>query len=154
MITAKEGNLLDSGCDIICHQVNCKGVMGSGLAKQVKEKFPEVYNCYLQSCSKKAPSQLLGHVDIVVICNKKPFGVANLYAQDGYGTDKQYTDYKALESCLNQVKLCADCHTESCRIGLPYKLGCGLAGGNWEIVYNIINKVFEQSKHQVEIWRI
>ena len=25
---------------VVCHQVNCMCVMGAGLAKQVKEKFP------------------------------------------------------------------------------------------------------------------
>ena len=37
MVTFHNGNILDSGADIICHQVNCRGVMGSGVAKQIKE---------------------------------------------------------------------------------------------------------------------
>ena len=47
MITYKNGNLLESGCDIICHQVNCQKVMGSGIAKQIREKWPIVYYDYL-----------------------------------------------------------------------------------------------------------
>lgn len=31
---------------VVCHQVNCKGVMGAGLAKQIREKHPEVYEAY------------------------------------------------------------------------------------------------------------
>lgn len=31
---------------IICHQVNCKGVMGAGLAKQIRDKWPDVYDRY------------------------------------------------------------------------------------------------------------
>ena len=27
-------------------------------------------------------------------------------------------------------------------MGIPYGLGCGLAGGDWNVVYNIINDVF------------
>lgn len=38
MIKTIEGNILDAEEDIICHQVNCKGVMGAGLAKQSKSK--------------------------------------------------------------------------------------------------------------------
>ena len=34
----KIGNLLDAPVDYICHQVNCQGRMGSGIAKQIKAK--------------------------------------------------------------------------------------------------------------------
>ena len=40
MIKIFEGDLLESGANFICHQVNCQGVMGSGVAKQIKEQFP------------------------------------------------------------------------------------------------------------------
>lgn len=36
------GDILKSKADIICQQVNCKGAMGAGLAKQIKEKYPKV----------------------------------------------------------------------------------------------------------------
>ena len=42
MLIYVKGNLLDKQWDIFCHQVNCKGVMGSGIAKQIAEKYPEV----------------------------------------------------------------------------------------------------------------
>jgi len=31
------------------------------------------------------------------------------------------------------------------RVGLPYKLGCGIAGGEWERVRAIIDAVFAKS---------
>ena len=40
------GDLLESGCDYICHQVNCQGVMGSGIAKSIREKWPVVFEKY------------------------------------------------------------------------------------------------------------
>lgn len=45
-VVIKEGNVFDSDADIICHQVNCQGVMGSGVAKEVRERYPEVYYAY------------------------------------------------------------------------------------------------------------
>ena len=39
MIMEKRGNLLESTEDFIAHQVNCKGVMGAGVAKQIKNKI-------------------------------------------------------------------------------------------------------------------
>ena len=52
MIHHVKGNLLDSNCDYICHQVNCQGVMNSGVAKQIREKWPEVYESYVNFYNK------------------------------------------------------------------------------------------------------
>ena len=46
MVEIVEGNLLESKCNIICHQTNCQKVMGSGIAKQIREKWPKVYEDY------------------------------------------------------------------------------------------------------------
>ena len=64
-----------------------------------------------------------------------------MFGQYGYGNDKQYTDYKALEESLENMLFLIRPFKKS--IALPYKLGCGLAGGDWNIVYKIIEKVFE-----------
>lgn len=36
--------------DIICHQTNCKGVMGAGIAFQIKRTYPEVFKKYKEFC--------------------------------------------------------------------------------------------------------
>ncbi len=46
MIKIIEGNLFDSQADILCHQCNCQGVMGSGVAAEVKKQYPQVYKAY------------------------------------------------------------------------------------------------------------
>ena len=45
-----DGNIFDCTENIIVHQTNCQGVMGSGIAKQVKERYPEVFNAYYHYC--------------------------------------------------------------------------------------------------------
>lgn len=37
------GNLFDSKADVLCHQVNTYGVMGAGIALEVRKRFPGVY---------------------------------------------------------------------------------------------------------------
>jgi len=49
----KNGNLLDAPELMKVHQVNCKGVMGGGIAKQIKERYPLVYKTYLNLCKKE-----------------------------------------------------------------------------------------------------
>ena len=34
-----KGNLLEADVDVIMHQVNCKGVMGAGVARQIRQKL-------------------------------------------------------------------------------------------------------------------
>ena len=40
------------------------------------------------------------------------------------------------------------------RIAMPYRIGCGLAGGDWRIVEKIISSEFERFTGTVELWDI
>lgn len=48
-----EGNILDCDKDIIVQQVNCQGVMGGGLAKQILMRYPEVPKEYKKYWAKR-----------------------------------------------------------------------------------------------------
>jgi len=112
MITYHNGDILDSGASIITHQVNCQGVMGAGLAKQIRDRYPSVYTRYHDFCCKfiendsLATDDLLGFSYFTSINNDVdlPF-IVNCFAQDGYGKDAVQTDYEALKECLNNTKL-------------------------------------------------
>ena len=65
MIAIINGNLLDSNCDYICHQVNCQGKMNSGIAKSIREKWPVVYANYMAKYFNMLPELLLGDIQIV-----------------------------------------------------------------------------------------
>ena len=55
MIKVIDKNLFNSTANFIVHQVNCQGVMGSGVALQVAEIYPHVeqeYMKYLRYCKK------------------------------------------------------------------------------------------------------
>lgn len=75
--------------------------------------------------------------------------IANLYGQLNIGTNKQQTDYKALQKAIQDFyKQLSEIIpqkngynlSESLRIAFPKNMGCGLAGGNWDIVEKIIIK--------------
>jgi O-acetyl-ADP-ribose deacetylase (regulator of RNase III) len=143
MIKEVKGNILEAPEDVICHQVNCMGVMGGGLALQIKNKYPEVYpayKAYCKGCKDSNPKNLLGEVQTVPVYDGKI--IANLFGQFDYGRDKLYTDYEALKESLEGILNIATLYSSD-SIALPYKLGCGLAGGDWNIVYNIIEEVFD-----------
>lgn len=47
----KDGDLFDSGADILVNTVNCVGVMGKGIALEFKRRFPEYYADYRKACN-------------------------------------------------------------------------------------------------------
>ena len=53
MIVFKSGNLFDSECQTLVNTVNCIGVMGAGIAKQYKQKYPEMFGEYKLACNNK-----------------------------------------------------------------------------------------------------
>jgi len=141
-----KGDVLELKADIICHQVNCQGVMEAGLAKQVADQYPIVKKKYKELCSQKSPSELLGTFQLVYVAENR--AIANIFGQMFYGNDgKLYTNYEAFRSALKSL---ADQHPGK-SVALPYGIGCGLAGGDWNTVYNIIREVFANDDRKVFI---
>lgn len=138
-----KGNLLDTHCKLIAHGVNCQGQMQSGVAKALYEKWPKVKEEYLKMSKVwDCPDSLLGSVNFVDIQRRyDKIIVANCFTQQNYGYDGQiYLNYQALEFCFSDINL--HCLTEGIlEIAMP-KIGCGLAGGNWEKVKEIIKEEF------------
>ena len=132
----------------ICHQVNCRGVMGAGLAKQIKEKWPWIYDIYKRTCDSNIPRNLLGTSEF--IRGNDMVYIVNMYAQIDYGRDKCYTDYKAFKYCLMEIAKNVD--KEKDIIRFPYKIGCGLAGGDWNIIQKLIYEIL--GEYNVEFYTL
>lgn len=143
MIIHKIGNVLDQrDTDFICHQVNCKGVMGAGLAKQIKHLLtPEQFAAYQKVCKEKG-DKMLG--EIQMLKSKDGRTIINAFGENiptGTGCD---TNYKALFECTETIKEFAEEHKID--IAIPGFIGCGLAGGDWNFVYHVIfEKLFQDS---------
>lgn len=146
------GNILGSKENIICQQVNCRGVMGAGLAKQIRDMWPVVYHQYYKECQMIDQESLLGSCSFVNIGNNKY--VANIFSQLDYGRNKNklYTDYNALKRGLEHVKENATLNNYS--ISIPYGIGCGLANGNWNKVLFIIEQIFLNFENKVRIYKL
>lgn len=141
MIKHIKCNIFESGADVILHQVNCQGVMGSGVAKQVKEKYPKAYWTYKMLCdATRHKDDLLGEVQVVQ--GDDGVFIANLFAQENYGYDgKRYTDYIALIECFRRI--CSYPVFDGRTIAIPYLMGCRRGGGDWDIVYRFIEEAFQ-----------
>lgn len=137
---------------VVCHQVNCMGVMGAGLAKQIKDRFPDVFKIYKERCSiwRNNPQANLGHVQFCATPDGNGYVVANIFGQMSYGTDKRQTSYGALRAGLRRVSEAFPNGT----IRIPYGMGCGLGGGDWDIVLSIIQSEMVSNGVNVEIWKL
>ena len=136
-INVIDANIFTCSENIIVHQTNCQGVMGHGIAKQIKQKYPEVFNGYYHHCKTTMAKELLGTA-LICECNDGKY-IANIFGQFSYGEGLQ-TDYDMLQKGLEEVKEFAEQHNLT--VAIPYKIGCGLANGDWNIVSDIINKTF------------
>lgn len=134
-VTELNCDILEADVDVICQQVNCRGVMGAGLAKQIAKKWPEVKEQYIEYCKSKTQPELLGDIQTVEVDNGKK-KVCNVFGQFSYGRDRQYTDYKALKRAIEKVNQTFEGKT----IAFPHGFGCGLAGGDWDVVQMFIEE--------------
>lgn len=168
MVKVIEGSLFDSKADFIVHQVNCQGVMGSGVAEQVAAEYPHVereYLKYLRYCKKNhisplgtvqyVPNQVwaIGFVDTMKNNRIEPCCdfqyIVNLFGQNDYGIGLQ-TDYNALEKAFKDIY--AKAIKINATVAMPYKISCVRGGGDWNVVYPLICKVFDGVN--VELWKL
>lgn len=154
MITIHEGDLLSSQCDVICHQTNCVGLMGSGIAKAIRAEYPEAYDALSKRYDSHRGAATLGECDFVpVVRDNNIKYVVNCYGQYScYPRNQVHTNYAALQNCFDLIK--EKFAGTGYIIGFPYKIGCGLAGGDWDIVYSMIEKNFAGDEWRIEIWRL
>ena len=74
--------------------------------------------------------------------------ILNLYTQLNYGYDgKCYTNYDALKEVLEYIST----YYNNKIIAIPYLMGCHRGGGDWNVVYKMIEEVFGDSDCEVLI---
>lgn len=118
--------------DIICHQVNELSVMGAGLALQIKNKYPRVFEAYIKHCNE----QCLGKIQLVGINPEQ--AICNMFSQRGISRSCRTTDYDLFEQCISKLAKYAKENNKT--VAIPYGIGCGLAGGDWKVVSKLIEK--------------
>ncbi len=128
-------NPLGEDSKLIIHVVNDMGAMGAGVAKALFSKWYDVRKRYLEWYEKN--NQLnLGTIQAIKV--EKNIVVINMVAQHkiGYENNLPPIRYDALTQCIIKVQNLAKKYTAS--VHIPYNMGCGLAGGKWDVVEDII----------------
>jgi len=140
MITKVKGSVLDA-TGFIVHCVNCQGVMGSGVAKAIRERWPIVFDRYEKVSAPYLESGsnplMLGKIQMVEVGNTQV--VVNLFGQLNYGGGggTRYMSYDAFDTGFKTFASHFVGEKEKVAVNFPL-LGAVLAGGEWSIISSII----------------
>lgn len=157
MIKYVKGDLiqlaLQGKFDVIVHGCNCFCTMGAGIAKQMNQYFqtnePDFFKMeseyYCGDINKLGCIDWISAKKVNLGCRFINLIIVNAYTQYNLGKS---LNYNALELCMKKIN-----HTfKGKHIGLP-QIGCGIAGGNWKKVEEIINKTLTDCTCTVVIYQ-
>ena len=133
----KYGDIFESDAEALVNTVNCKGVMGRGLALQFKRRYPENYVAYRNEC--QAGRMVLGRVHVFDTGRVSPRYIINFPTKDHWRNSSSLADIadglNSLESEVRRLGIGS--------IAIP-ALGCDLGGLDWDEVRPLIVSTVEQ----------
>lgn len=138
MIHYINGNMFDYNVDFRINTVNCVGVMGAGVAKQFKEKYPDMFRDYARRCRIR---QLRPGIPYVWRKNGEMFESSSSECIINFPTKNHWrnpSEYSYIESGLKWLKMFLSNYPNG-SITIP-ALGCGHGGLEWLKVKSMINQ--------------
>lgn len=125
-------NIVLADTNYIAHLVNCQGRMARGVAKDIRNYFPDVWPAYRKLCNESFPEDLLGSIQIVG-------RVINMFGQLHYGyRGTQYTNINAFRRCVSAIGFYVN---ENVTVAFPYKIASVRGGADWEEVQKILEEL-------------
>ncbi len=134
MLENTSSNILETSCEAFVNTVNCVGVMGKGLALQVKIKFPNCFEEYKLACANNTLN--VGNVLVHktgLVTNPKYIISFPTKTHWKYPSKLSYIE-SGLKALVKAVK-----EHDIKSLAIP-ALGCGLGGLNWDDVFPLIIK--------------
>ena len=135
---------------VLLHQCNTKGWMGNGISKEIARRWPNAFSEYHDYCrwfQDGHEDDILGTFVGMYVDPKHI--VCSAIAQKTVRKHEQQTDYDAWEDICHKIEVQTRAvkvrtgHTWT--IHVPYNIGCGQGGGDWETMLGIFKKYFSMS---------
>ena len=144
------GDITTAKVGVIIQGCNAQGVMRSGVAKYIRNKWPQVYEDYKEH--EKDRGLILGKLSSLTKVTPSLW-VANCITQQEYGYDgSRYASYDAIyDSVLSTIKLVKSFKTPIAEFHIP-KIGCGYGGCEWEIVQAILEVIEKKEGISFDVW--
>jgi O-acetyl-ADP-ribose deacetylase (regulator of RNase III) len=141
-------NPIGDGAKLIIHVCNNVRAWGKGFVLAISRKWPQPEYHF-----KTARCMELGDVQFVQVDYLKQISVCNMWGQDGIYSKNGIPPirYEALKKCFKKVLEHAKKNKMS--IHCP-RIGCGLAGGKWEIVEQMLKEAFVDNGIDVYVYNL
>lgn len=128
-----DSDLLESDSQLIAQQCNCTSKKAKGLAASISKKFP-----YADFYSSREDDSVPGTIKVVGNKSKKQRFIVAMFAQLNPGKptkgDSKSQREKWFRECLEKIGKIKSLKS----ISFPFGIGCGLAGGDWEVYHQMI----------------
>lgn len=142
LISYINGNILDAEEKYIVQQCNCSGKKPAGLSQQINAKFG--VNPYKRKQNDEPGTYKIfesGDKNIVCLFAQYKPGGSSL-------NDTKPDRIKWFEESLEEF-----IKKTSGTIAMPYNIGCGLAGGDWDSYIKIIKNLAQLYKRNITIYQ-
>ena len=161
-----EGDLLNAKETILCQQCNCVTMLSHGLTAQVAKKFPwaDVYKRRKpKTANCTSEPSIPGTIQIDHDPEEEYFEgktIIHMFGQWLPGIPgKFYPAYQDLpkvnDGSADRIKYFKECLQKldalklPVPVAMPYKIGCGLAGGNWPAY----QKMLEEARTKIVLYK-
>ena len=124
MIEYRDGDLFEAGIPVLAHGVNLWGFMGSGIAREFRSRWPEMYAEYQEQCREGVLTLGRYHEWTAPYKSVTVFNLATQPAPGPYatvGAVREATGRMLSRAQEERVKA----------VAVP-RIGCGLGGLDWE----------------------
>lgn len=120
---------------ILVHVVNNRSkTWGGGFARHVAKSYPDAQKDFRVWANIEG-NQVLGQAHVYGHADR--MRLISMVAQRGFGQSSEpRISYPALEECLHAVRVAAEAINAT--VHMP-RIGCGQAGGNWDVVSELID---------------
>lgn len=134
---------------VIAHGVNCKGVMGSGIALVIKKKWPIVFTGYKDFIERTGKRPLLGEMQPVKL--SPTLWVVNCFTQNDFGTRRgqRYASVPAITMALASTFELAY-HMEL-PVYMP-RIGCVRGGLGWAEIEPLVQQLATRYASRVKTY--
>lgn len=147
MVKYIKGDVLNCEVTLVAHQVNAFGVMGGGIAAAIWPLLTqESQSAYVEKCRHDAKLPITEWMGSIQILDTKREGleICNLFTQYPSPVDGTLTAYGYLWRALDLLRIYAVLNDYDV-VAVPARIGCGIAGGDWDKVQHIIHDVYDDS---------
>jgi len=175
IVYVHDKNIFDSDADVLVNSTNVKGVMGAGIAREFKRRFPEMYKDYKRAC-RKGDTRILARFEIDLKDSKNPRLIVyeiydwkpHIWIEKNSSRDfiilnfptKIYwdlpSDYKIIEAGLKWIRDNLNFLSEKLgrvikKIAIP-QIGTGYGRLDWNTVKNLIKKYLGDLDILIEVY--